>query len=44
MLQNLRRALTEARRDLGKLSADKRLEVRYQRLMAYGKYKETARR
>jgi len=44
MLQNLRRALTEARRDLGKLSEDKRLEVRYQRLMAYGKYKETARR
>lgn len=44
MLQNLRRALTEARRDLAKLSEEKRLEVRYQRLMAYGKFKESARR
>lgn len=44
MLQNLRRSLTEARRDLAKLSGDKRLEARYQRLMAYGKYKESARR
>ncbi|MCC6534223.1 MAG: acetyl-CoA carboxylase carboxyltransferase subunit alpha [Burkholderiales bacterium] len=43
-LQNLRRALVEARRDLAKLSDDKRLEARYQRLMAYGKFKEAAKR
>ena len=42
--QNLRRALIEARRDLEKLSDEKRLEARYQRLMAYGKFKETANR
>lgn len=44
MLQNLRRALTEARRELAKISEEKRLEARYQRLMAYGKFKESARR
>ncbi len=43
-LQNLRRALVEARLDLAKLSDDKRLEARYQRLMAYGKFKEPAKR
>jgi acetyl-CoA carboxylase carboxyl transferase subunit alpha len=44
MLQNMRRALTEARRELSKLSEEKRLEARYQRLMAYGKFKEAAKR
>jgi acetyl-CoA carboxylase carboxyl transferase subunit alpha len=44
MLQNLRRALVEARRDLAKLGAEKRLEARYRRLMAYGKFKESPRR
>ena len=44
MLQTLRGSLPVARRDLSKLSGDKRLEARYQRLMAYGKYKESARR
>ena len=43
-LQNLRRALVEARRELAKVSDDKRLEARYQRLMAYGKFKEAAKR
>jgi acetyl-CoA carboxylase carboxyl transferase subunit alpha len=44
MLQNMKRALTEARRDLAKMSEAKRLEARYQRLMTYGRYKETAKR
>ena len=43
-MQNLRRALIDARRDLGKLSDEKRLEARYQRLMAYGKFKEATKR
>ncbi len=43
MLQNLRRALTDARRDLAKMSDEQRLDMRYQRLMAYGKFKDTAR-
>jgi acetyl-CoA carboxylase carboxyl transferase subunit alpha len=43
-LQTLRRALIDARRDLAKMSDDKRLEVRYARLMAYGKFKEAAKR
>jgi acetyl-CoA carboxylase carboxyl transferase subunit alpha len=42
--QNLRRALVEARRELAKLSEDKLLEARYQRWIAYGKFKESARR
>lgn len=43
MLQNLRRALTDARRDLAKMSDEQRLDMRYQRLMAYGKFKDAAR-
>jgi acetyl-CoA carboxylase carboxyl transferase subunit alpha len=44
MLQNLRRALTDARRDLAKMSDEQRLDMRYQRLMAYGKFKDAAKR
>jgi acetyl-CoA carboxylase carboxyl transferase subunit alpha len=44
MLQGLRRALTDARRDLAKMSDEQRLDMRYQRLMAYGKFKEAAKR
>ena len=43
-LQTLRRALLDARHDLAKMSDDKRLEVRYARLMAYGKFKEAPKR
>jgi acetyl-CoA carboxylase carboxyl transferase subunit alpha len=43
-MQNLRRALIEARRELGKQSDDKLLEARYRRWMAYGKFKEVVRR
>jgi acetyl-CoA carboxylase carboxyl transferase subunit alpha len=43
-MQNLRRALVDARREIAKLSADKLLEARYQRWIAYGKFKESARR
>lgn len=44
MLQTLRRALTDARRDLAKMSDEQRLDMRYQRLMAYGKFKDAAKR
>ncbi len=44
MMQNLRRALTDARRDLAKMSDEQRLDMRYQRLMAYGKFKDAAKR
>jgi acetyl-CoA carboxylase carboxyl transferase subunit alpha len=43
-MQNLRRALIEARRDLAKLDGERLLEARYQRWMAYGKFKEGAKR
>jgi acetyl-CoA carboxylase carboxyl transferase subunit alpha len=43
-MQNLRRALVEARRELGKQSEEKLLEARYQRWMAYGKFKEVVKR
>ena len=43
-MQNLRRALIEARRELGKQGDDKLLEARFQRWMAYGKFKEVVRR
>ena len=43
-MQNLRRALIEARRDLAKLDAEQLMEARYQRWMAYGKFKEAVKR
>jgi len=44
MLQSLRLALTDARRDLAKMSDEQRLDMRYQRLMAYGKFKDAGKR
>jgi acetyl-CoA carboxylase carboxyl transferase subunit alpha len=43
-MQNLRRVLVEARREIGKISDENRLEARYQRLMAYGKFKDAPKR
>ena len=43
-VQSLRRALVEARREIGRMSDDERLEVRYRRLLEYGKFKETPKR
>jgi acetyl-CoA carboxylase carboxyl transferase subunit alpha len=43
-VQSLGRALVDARRDLAKLSVDARLEARYQRLMAHGRFKDTPKR
>lgn len=44
MMQNLRRALVEARRELAKLDADALIEARYKRWLAYGKFKESTKR
>lgn len=44
MMQTLRRALQEALADLQAQPLDKLLEARFQRLMAYGKFKEVADR
>jgi acetyl-CoA carboxylase carboxyl transferase subunit alpha len=43
-MQSLRRVLVEARREIGKISDENRLEVRFQRLMAYGKFKDVPKR
>ena len=43
-MQSLRRVLVEARREVGKVSDENRLEARYQRLMAYGKFKDAPKR
>lgn len=42
--QALRRALSESRREVGKLTDKTRLEARYERLMAYGRFKENTER
>jgi acetyl-CoA carboxylase carboxyl transferase subunit alpha len=43
-VQNLRRVLIEARREVAKLTEAKLLEARYERWMAYGKFKEIVKR
>jgi acetyl-CoA carboxylase carboxyl transferase subunit alpha len=43
-MQSLRRALAEARRETRRLSEDKLLDARYQRWMAYGKFKDGGKR
>jgi len=40
-MQALRRALIETRKELAKLNDDERLEARYRRLMAYGRFKDS---
>jgi acetyl-CoA carboxylase carboxyl transferase subunit alpha len=42
--QALRRALIESQREIGKLTEKARLEARYERLMAYGRFKEITER
>ncbi len=44
MMQSLRKALTETLRQLDGKSIDEILKLRYERLMSYGKFKETAAR
>ena len=44
MMQNLRKALTETLRQFEGKSMDEILKLRYERLMNYGKFKETAAR
>ncbi len=44
MMQSLRKALTEALRQFDGKSMDEILKLRYERLMSYGKFKETAAR
>ncbi len=44
MAQSLRRAMSDALRQLSELSPAELLEKRYQRLMGYGKFKEAAAR
>ncbi|MHB8352999.1 MAG: acetyl-CoA carboxylase carboxyl transferase subunit alpha [Burkholderiales bacterium] len=44
MAQNLKRALQEAMKQVDALSPDELLERRFERLMGYGKFKETAAR
>ncbi len=43
-MQNLRRALVEARRELAGGSDEERLEARYRRLLEYGKFKDGPKR
>jgi acetyl-CoA carboxylase carboxyl transferase subunit alpha len=43
-IQNLRRALLEAHREVSKLDDEERLEARYRRLMDYGKFKDAPKR
>jgi len=43
-MHNLRRALSEARREVRRSNEDKLLEARYQRWMAYGKFKDAGKR
>jgi acetyl-CoA carboxylase carboxyl transferase subunit alpha len=44
MLENLRKALTEGLSAVREHSLDTLLNMRFQRLMGYGKYKETRAR
>ncbi len=44
MAQNLKRALQEALKQVDSLSVDEMLERRFERLMGYGKFKESAAR
>jgi hypothetical protein len=43
-MQNVRRALSEARREVRRANEDKLLEALYQRWMAYGKFKDVRKR
>ena len=40
MAQNLKKALQDALKQLSALSVDELLDTRFERLMAYGRYKE----
>lgn len=44
MMLSLRKVLTEARREVGKLGVEERLAARHERLSGYGRFKEVAAR